>query len=146
MRTHFLKQLQINGREKALALEPEFDFYRVKRVLKLELEFDDEPEALPVLRLDLAYEAGPSRYKLGVLFKEVRELVLPSMPLRGHHYSLIRADLRGLVGRLAQPPRFSPSRGEPRRYAPVSTPGQPQDRPGGTRPRGRGPRGPSRCA
>ncbi|MCK8503683.1 hypothetical protein [Myxococcus fulvus] len=103
MRTHFLKQLQINGREKALALEPEFDFYRVKRVLKLELEFDDEPEALPVLRLDLAYEAGPSRYKLGVLFKEVRELVLPSMP---PSLFLPELEIEDLRGRMMEGARF----------------------------------------
>lgn len=79
MRTHFLNQLPISGREKALALEPEFDFYRATKVLRLEIEFGGEAETLPSLRLDLAYEAGPRRYKLGVLLEDVRELVVPTM-------------------------------------------------------------------
>ena len=80
MRTHFLNRLMIKGREKALALEPEFDFYRAKRVLKLEIDFDGDSEALPSLRLDLNYDAGSRRhYKLGLLFEDVRELALPTM-------------------------------------------------------------------
>lgn len=79
MRTHFLSRLEIAGREKALALEPEFDFYRAKRVLRLEIDFDGDFEVSPSLRLDLGYEAGPKSYKLGLLFEDVRELALPTM-------------------------------------------------------------------
>ena len=79
MRTHLLSRLEIAGREKALALELEFDFYRAKRVLKLEIDFDGDSELSPSLRLDLGYEAGPIRYKLGLLFEDVRELTLPTM-------------------------------------------------------------------
>jgi len=79
MGTHFLKLIAISGREKALALEPEFDFYRAQTVLRLEIDFGRGFDPLPSLRLDLAYNAGSNRYKLGVLFKDVRELKLPTM-------------------------------------------------------------------
>lgn len=79
MRTHFLNQLAISGREKALVLEPQFDFYRAKKVLKLEIQFDGNSDDDPSLRLCLAYDTGPRRYKLGLLFEHVRELAFPTM-------------------------------------------------------------------
>lgn len=39
MRAHRLDELAIRGREKALALEPELDLYRARRVVRLELQF-----------------------------------------------------------------------------------------------------------
>jgi hypothetical protein len=74
MRTHYLAQLPIVGRDMALALEPNFDFYRATRVLKLELELDDAPS----LRLEMEY-VDARRYRLALLFDGVRELRLPSM-------------------------------------------------------------------
>jgi hypothetical protein len=79
MRTHYLDRLAISGREKALALEPDFDFYRAKRVLKLQIEFDGDPGIFPLLRLHLAYDGNARRYELALLFEGVRELVLPEM-------------------------------------------------------------------
>lgn len=79
MSTHFLQQLQIGGREKALTLEPDFDFYRAKKVLKLVIEFSEEPEPIASLRIDLAYHAVARPYRLSLLLDDVRELVIPSM-------------------------------------------------------------------
>jgi hypothetical protein len=79
MRTHLLGHLEIAGRDIALALEPEFDFYRASPVLKLEIDFDGDSEVSPSLRIDLGYEAGQRRYKLGLLFEDIRELALPTM-------------------------------------------------------------------
>jgi hypothetical protein len=80
MRTHYLSLLAISGREKALALEPDFDFYRAKEVLKLHINFlDGDLGELPSLRLDVAYDGDSRRYELKLVFEGVRELVLPEM-------------------------------------------------------------------
>lgn len=79
MRTHFLNRLALTGRDVALAVEPDFDFYRAKQVLSLKIDFDGDSHALPSLRLDLAYETPATRYRLSLLFDDVRELVLPAM-------------------------------------------------------------------
>lgn len=79
MRTHFLNQLAINGREKALALEPDFDFYRADKVLSLEMAFARRNQALPSLWLKLEYEASSRSYELVVLLEDVRELVMPTI-------------------------------------------------------------------
>ncbi|AGC48269.1 hypothetical protein MYSTI_06997 [Myxococcus stipitatus DSM 14675] len=77
MRTHFLKQLPISGREPVLTLEPDFDFFRAKKVLKLEVDFDETPEGWHSLKMELAYVSGAKRYRLGLLLAGVRELELP---------------------------------------------------------------------
>lgn len=80
MRTHFLNQLSITGRESALALEPSFDFYRAKRVLNLSIDFDPAADdELPSLRLVAEYVGNTRRYTLTMLLESVRELLLPEM-------------------------------------------------------------------
>lgn len=80
MRTHLLNQLSIMGREAALALEPRFDFYRVKRVLNLSVDFDPATDDdLPSLRIVAEYVGDVRRYALTVLLEGVRELLLPEM-------------------------------------------------------------------
>ena len=74
MRTHYLKNLAISGREKALALEPDFDFYRANKVLGIHIEFDSDLGELPSLRLSVEYRGDARRYELKLLFEGVREL------------------------------------------------------------------------
>lgn len=80
MRTHFLNQLSIMGRESVLALEPSFDFYRAKRILNLSIDFDPTADdELPSLRLVAEYVGNTRRYTLTILLESVRELLLPEM-------------------------------------------------------------------
>lgn len=79
MRSHFLRDLHIAGRETALALEPEFDFYRAAKVTMVTIECEGNLETAPTLQLKLTYEAASKRYALGLVFAGIRELVLPPM-------------------------------------------------------------------
>lgn len=79
MRTHLLKELPIHGREKILALEPEFDFYEANNVRKLVIDFGGEAGNLPSLTLELLYNGRVHRHAVVVLFEGVRQLTLPKM-------------------------------------------------------------------
>lgn len=78
MRTHLLSRLTIPGSEMALALEPQFDFYRATKVTGVEVRFELD-SGTSSLRLDLVYEASSRRYRLSLLFEQVSELSLPTM-------------------------------------------------------------------
>jgi hypothetical protein len=68
------------GREIALTLEPNFDFYRAKRILSLSIDFDPTADDdLPLLRLVAEYVGDVKHYALTVLLEGVRELLLPEM-------------------------------------------------------------------
>ena len=75
MRSHFLGELEIVGREIALAVEPGLDFYRADRVLALNIAFEHEVR----VQLDLLYAGASQQYRLRLSFEGVRQLVLPEM-------------------------------------------------------------------
>jgi hypothetical protein len=60
MRTHFLTNLQIKGREEVLRIVPEFDFYKLRRIIRLQWDSHCNPEngtADADLILTIAYDA-----------------------------------------------------------------------------------------
>jgi len=77
MRTHFLNKLSIAGREKVLALEPEFDFYKAGEVSSLTIDF--RTSEFPSISMTLDYTAEGRRFQLMMQLDGVRELVLPKM-------------------------------------------------------------------
>lgn len=77
MRTHYLSQLQIDGRDRVLSVVPELDLYGAQRVVRLEVDFGTNETAR--LSVEFVYDGGGPRYRLGLRFEGVRELVLPRM-------------------------------------------------------------------
>ena len=94
MGTHFLSNLAILGKEKALALEPAFDFYRASKVISLSVAVEDKASELPSLRLNLAYAGNKRRYELRLHFIRMRELELPKMAPELHIPELEIEDVR----------------------------------------------------
>lgn len=80
MRTHQLSQLDVEGREKVLRLEPLFDFYRVERIRAVAIGYGEGGDAEGThLELTAEYHSEARRYMLTIRFEGVRELVLPEM-------------------------------------------------------------------
>jgi hypothetical protein len=70
---HRLADLELRGRELALAIDPAFDLYNAKRVLRLVVDLDHAS----TVTLDLEYIIGTSSYAVRVVFEGVRHLVVP---------------------------------------------------------------------
>lgn len=76
MRSHVLSRLNLAGRESVLGLEPDFDFYRARRVLELHLDFQTSND-LPLLRLLAEYTGESNVYAIDMQFEGIRRLSLP---------------------------------------------------------------------
>lgn len=81
MRTHSLSELEIEGREKVLRVEPSFDFYRIKRARAAVIDFGQGASdgGQPSLVLTTDYQTDSQAYSLTIRFDGIRELVLPEM-------------------------------------------------------------------
>ena len=75
--THFLSKLTIAGANLALEAEPDFDFYRLGRLLEVRITFaaDDERFASVLLRAE--YHGKRGEYELTMVCDGVRELAIP---------------------------------------------------------------------
>jgi hypothetical protein len=70
--------MALAGRDKVLALEPNFDFYNVDRVLSLTVDF--ELDELPSVQLVANYSNPDGRrFRLSIQLQGVRRLVLPEI-------------------------------------------------------------------
>lgn len=81
MRTHNLSELEIQGREKVLRIEPRFDFYRIKKASAVVIDFGPRASdaGQPSLVLTTDYQTQSKVYHLTIRFDGVRELVFPEM-------------------------------------------------------------------
>jgi len=84
MRTHFLKELAIPGRERALAVLPDFDFYNLGRLLRLHWESQQgktTDDATADLTFTGLYEATGANGSFEVTFRceGVTQLKLPEI-------------------------------------------------------------------
>jgi len=81
MRKHFLSDLEIDGREKVLRVEPHFVVYKVKRARAMAIDFEDGVNGggQPSLVLNTDYKSEPNLYNLIMRFDGIRELALPEM-------------------------------------------------------------------
>ena len=81
MRTHSLSELEIEGRDMVLRVEPRFDFYRIKKASAVMIEFgpgaNDAGQTSLVLTTD--YQTESKAYRLTIRFDGVRELAFPEM-------------------------------------------------------------------
>ena len=84
MRTHFLKELAIPGRERALAVLPDFDFYNLGQLLRLQWEsrpLETANDATADFTFTGLYEAGGANGSFEVTFRceGVTQLKLPEI-------------------------------------------------------------------
>jgi len=81
MRAHHLSELEIEGREKVLHLEPLFDFYKIRKVRRIVIDFYEESgnSHKPDIIITADYRSKTSTYELVIRFEGVHELVLPDM-------------------------------------------------------------------
>lgn len=84
MRTHFLKELAIPGRERALAVLPDFDFYHLQQLLCLRWESqrgETADEAIADFTFTGLYEAGgaPGSFEVTFRCEGVTQLKLPEI-------------------------------------------------------------------
>jgi hypothetical protein len=104
VRTPLLRQLvAIEGSHRALSREPEFDFYRARQVTRLEVDFGDDPDSLPSLRLHVTYFGHERRYSLVLLFEGIRQLLLPEI---GPALFLTELEIEDVSDRMMEGIRF----------------------------------------
>jgi hypothetical protein len=82
MRSHFLKDLPINGKESILAVQPSFDFYILRQVTRFRWEMaPNASERSPAANLELTAIYENSQPFEDLLIKvrclDVRQVVLP---------------------------------------------------------------------
>ena len=81
MRTHWLSELEIEGREKVFPIEPHLDFHRIKMASAVVIDFGrgDSDGSCPSLVLTADYHTESKAYILTMRFEGIRELVFPEM-------------------------------------------------------------------
>jgi hypothetical protein len=80
MGKHLLSELEIEGRDKVLGIYPDFDFYHIKRVRSIGIDFIDGTDApQPILIMTADYRVESQSYILTIFFDRIRELSLPEM-------------------------------------------------------------------
>ena len=77
-RARFLKDTEITGRDVALANIPEFDFYQLRRVLKLVVAWEHRESQPLSLVLTAQYE-DEQDFCVSIRFLGIRQLRLPEM-------------------------------------------------------------------
>jgi hypothetical protein len=82
MRTHLLSKLDIEGKQKALELVSEIDFYKITKVERL-CFIDDSDEfdgtQYPKLHMVADFKDAESALALEFLFEDVRDVVIPEI-------------------------------------------------------------------
>lgn len=96
MRTHHLSELEIEGREKVLQLEPLFDFYKIRKAHRIVIDFYRESldSQKPDVIITAEYKSMTSVYELIIRIEGVHELVLPDMKPFLHLTELEVEDIR----------------------------------------------------
>jgi hypothetical protein len=82
---HFLKTIDIAGRDIALCKIPDFDFYALSRIIRVDIKWtgqypDDQDLSLVMTGV---YGQGGDGYEVSFRFEGIRQLCLPELHDRG---------------------------------------------------------------
>jgi len=98
MRSHFLKDLSIHGKEPVLAAMPDFDFYNLRAVISF--NWSSEPGTISeftsaCLTLDVAYHSADSVSGIRLRCSNLKQLRLPDL---GTSFFLAEVEIEDLSG------------------------------------------------